>query len=216
MFRTITRITTPIIAGTIAFGVFPLKKSQWKSAHDNDNPEILEKIKQSTLFKQLEGNKAFIQHSARNEFPNQHHKNLVTAGLLYGKDMFETSPIIFSDGKQKFYAFYHIGNKLVSEDGKVHNGIVSTIMDEGLCGAGFPLLPSKKGVTAKLSIDFKNQAPPNSIVVLKANVADHKGRKVVIHGSLETLNDNPITIANGDCVLVEPKWFKYFSWLLFI
>lgn len=216
MFRTITRITTPFIAGTIAFGAFPLKKSQWKPTETNDNQEILEKIKQSSLYKELEGNKEFVQHSARDQFPEQHHKNMVTAGLWYGDNMFEASPIIFSDNKERLYAFYHLGNKLVSEDGKIHNGITSTILDEGLCATGFPLLPSKKGVTAKLSIDFLNQAPSNSLVVLKANVVEHKGRKVVIKGSLETLSDDPVVIAHGNCVLVEPKWFKYFSWLLFI
>ena len=99
---------------------------------------------------------------------------------------------------------------------QIHNDVVSTILDECLCACGFSKLPSKKGVTAKLSIDFLNQARPESTVVLRAKVTEAKGRKVVIQGRLELLAaaaHESIPIASAECVLVEPKWFKYFSWL---
>ncbi|QEL62169.1 hypothetical protein SBP28_004180 [Candidozyma auris] len=96
----------------------------------------------------------------------------------------------------------------------LHNGITATILDEGLCACGFSSLPSKRGVTANLTIDFKNQAQPQSTVVLRAKVAEAKGRKVVIDGTLSTfpthLGEKPMEIASAKCVLVEPKWFKYF------
>ncbi|KAG7665930.1 uncharacterized protein J8A68_000553 [[Candida] subhashii] len=68
-------------------------------------------------------------------------------------------------------------------------------------------------------IDPINQAPPQSTVVLRAKVKEAKGRKVVIGGYLETLplDDNkaekPLLIAESTCILVQPKWFKYFTWL---
>lgn len=214
MFRATTRFTIPLVAGAAAFGLNPLRKSMF----DSPNPpkETLDQIKQNPLYQSLSQDPSFTIQDARKEFPKQHHNNLVTAGLLYGDKLFEIDPIVFTNNKGKLYAFHYIGEKLVSEDGKVHNGITSTLLDEGLCATGFPLLPSKKGVTAKLEIDFINQAPANSPVLLQAQVVEHSRRKVVIEGSLQTLNAPPVTIATANCVLVEPRWFKYVSWLQYI
>lgn len=115
------------------------------------------------------------------------------------------------DESYDLVGFYHLGNKLTSQDGQIHNGIISTILDEGLCTTGFNKLPSKRGVTAKLNINFINQANKNTTVILKAKVVQHKGRKVVINGQLSELGGH--VIANGNCILVEPKWFRYFSWI---
>lgn len=162
-------------------------------------------------------NESFIRISQSDNLPQQHHHNYVGSGLLFGPNLMEIDPIIFlNPDSGEITSFYHLGSKLISQDGLIHNGVTSTIIDEGLCTCGFSRLPSKKGVTAKLSISFENQAPPNSTVVLKAKVVESKGRKVVIDGVLETFpldGSNPITIANANCVLVEPKWFKYLSWL---
>lgn len=216
MFRTFTRVTTPILAGVIGFSAFPLRKSQFDTDETPVNEKILEKIHQNSQYKMLSQNPSFTQISNVNPFPKQHRANMVTAGLLYGDSLFEIEPVVFTDHKGELIAFHYLGGKLVSEDGKIHNGITSTILDEGLCAAGFPFLPSKKGVTAKLSVNFENEAPANDVVVLRAKVSDHKGRKVVIDGSIETNDGTPLTIATAKCILVEPKWFKFFSWLLFI
>ncbi|KAH3685430.1 hypothetical protein WICPIJ_003588 [Wickerhamomyces pijperi] len=71
----------------------------------------------------------------------------------------------------------------------------------------------KRGVTAKLTIDFKDRVKTDATVLLKAKVVESKGRKVVIAGHIETVDENPEVIATANCILVEPKWFKYFSWL---
>lgn len=217
MLRRISRITIPGVAGGLAFGLFPFRKSQFNPNTFPNNEEIAQSIKNTDLFKRLKDDPEFTQMDTDKQFPQQHLRNYVSSGLLYGKDLFETKPVVFFNKKSgEFFAFHHIGKKLVSDDGKIHNGITATLLDEGLCAAGFPFLPSKKGVTAKLSIDFENQVTPNSIVAVKANVVEHKGRKVVINGSLESLDHNPTTIATANCILVEPKWFRYFSWFQFI
>ncbi|EGV65366.1 thioesterase superfamily protein [Yamadazyma tenuis] len=216
MFRTFTRITTPVVAGVVAFGVFPFRKSQFDTHESKSNQQILDTIKQLPLYNSLVQDPTFTLQDPRKQFPKQHHQNMVTAGILYGKDLFEVDPVVFSNGKGDLFAFNYLGEKLTSEDGQIHNGVTSTMLDEGLCMAGFPLLPSKKGVTAKLSINFQNQAPPNSIVLLKAHVTEQKGRKAVVEGSIVTVDQKPVTIATATCIVVEPKWFKYLSWLSFI
>lgn len=221
MFKGLVRKTIPLVALGVGIAGFP---REWRSGslpcskllHINE--DVLTKIQATEEYKKLADNKALKQYNSSHAFPGQHHRNYVGTGLLFGPDLFEIDPIVFIDEeKGELTSFYHLGDKLISQDGQIHNGVVSTILDEGLCSAGFPLLPAKKGVTAKLLIDFKNQAPPQSTVVLRAKVKEAKGRKVVIQGYLETLpfdgKEKPLLIAESSCILVQPKWFKYFTWL---
>lgn len=220
ILKTFTRLTTPLVAFGVGFAAFP---RDWRKGNLFDrklnhiNDSIFEDIQDTAEFKALEADRSLTKYYSSSIFPAQHRKNYVGSGLLFGPDLNEIDPIVFLDETNgKLTSFYHLGRKLISQDGQIHNGVVATMLDEGLCACGFPLLPSKKGVTAKLSIDFENQAPPNSTVVLRAYVKEAKGRKVVISGNLETLplkGETPLKIANAECILVEPKWFRYFSWL---
>lgn len=132
---------------------------------------------------------------------------------------------------------YHLGAELGNRDGNVHKGLLSLLLDEALCYCGFPLLPSKRGVTARLSLEFLEDIPVDTTIMLKASVKEIKGRKCIIEGHLEQFpsespskngikNWNLLRIwgsndkrevakkfANANCVLVEPTWFKYFKWL---
>ncbi|ODV67448.1 hypothetical protein HYPBUDRAFT_152389 [Hyphopichia burtonii NRRL Y-1933] len=218
--KSLTRVTTPLVAFGLGFAFYPKDFRKGNLADrklTHINQSVLEQIEKSKEYQALltEGNSK--QYYGSHAFPEQHMKNYVGSGLLFGPNLFEIDPILFlNEEKGTLTGFYHLGDQLISQDGEIHNGVVSTILDEGLCSCGFPQLPSKKGVTAKLSINFQNQAPPNSTVVLKAHISESKGRKVVIDGTLETLplreGDKPLVIADSKCILVEPKWFKYFSW----
>ncbi|OVF08030.1 putative MIOREX complex component [Clavispora lusitaniae] len=219
ILRTFTRVTSPILAFGLGFALFPAdwRRGRWapeKLTHFNT--DVMHELEKKELFKQLNNDPDIEKYYSSEAFPSQHRKNHVGSGLLFGPDLFEVDPILFlNQGKGELTAFYHLGGRLISQDGQIHNGVSATILDEGLCTCGFAKLPSKKGVTANLSIDFKNQAPPNSTVVLKAHVVEAKGRKVVIEGTLSTFpldGSTPFEIASARCVLVEPKWFKYFRW----
>lgn len=187
MFKRIVRTSTPLLALAVGVAAFPVG---WRKGNLRDkkilhiNEAVVEQIEQTEDYKNLVADPKNVQYNSSHAFPDQHHKNYVGTGLLFGPNLFEIDPIVFlNEEAGEITSFYHLGDKLVSQDGQIHNGVVSTILDEGLCSAGFPLLPSKKGVTASLSIDFKNQAPPGSTVVLRAKVVEHKRRKVVIEGS---------------------------------
>lgn len=220
LIRTLTRLTTPLAAFGIGFALFPSdwRKGKWAPPKlTTFNAEVMHKLQQSPLYRQLDDDAEIIKYYSSDMFPDQHRKNHVGSGLLFGPDLFEVDPVVFlNEAQGELTAFYHLGGRLISDDGQIHNGVSATILDEGLCSCGFSKLPSKKGVTASLSIDFKNQAPPNSTLVLRAKVVEAKGRKVVIEGTLSTfpLDDSAVfDIASSRCVLVEPKWFKYFRWL---
>lgn len=222
MIRTFARLTVPVVAFGAGFVLFPpqWRKGQWQPTKlTRINTSVMEKIESSALYKQLEKDSATIKYYTSEMFPEQHHKNHVGTGLLFGPNLFEVDPVLFiNESKGELTGFYHLGKELISQDGLIHNGVIATILDEGLCACGFAHLPSKKGVTANLKIDFHNQAPPDSTVVLQAKVVEHKGRKVVIEGKLTTFSvdaAHTTDIASSRCVLVEPKWFRYFRWLDF-
>lgn len=218
--RTFTRLTTPVLAFGAGFAFFPSewRRGKWTPRKLTDiNDEAMHKIEKSSLYQQLNNDPTLRKIYTSETFPEQHKPNHVGSGLLFGPNLFEVDPILFiNEEKGELTGFYHLGSELVSQDGQIHNGVSATILDEGLCMAGFSKLPSKRGVTAKLSIDFNEQAQPDTTVVLRAKVTEVKGRKVVISGTLHTFpfdGTRPIEIAKSECIMVEPKWFKYFRWL---
>ncbi|CAL9735795.1 MIOREX complex component 3 [Monosporozyma servazzii] len=189
--------------------------------------DILEKISKLHIFKELMKNEN-VKHEVQSEnIPIGHRPYHVGQGQLFGPKKLEIDPLIFKDEVMKsLVIFYHLGSDLSNENNKIHKGILSLLLDEGLCYCGFPLLPSKRGVTAKLMLDFKKEIPSDTTVVLRAKVSELKGRKCVIKGTLEAVPKKNIfqylcgiepshgeTYVSAECILVEPKWFKYLNWL---
>lgn len=175
-------------------------------------------MENSLLFNQLDKNASYIKLHHSETFPKQHHRNHVATGLLHGPDLHEIDPILFvNEDEGQFVGFYHLGRKLTGNDGNIHSGIFATILDEGLCACGFSKLPSKRGVTASLKINFNKPVPPDTTVVLQAKVTESRGRKAIIDGDLRIMNpDGTVAedvVASSTCILVEPKWFKYLRWL---
>lgn len=145
--------------------------------------------------------------------PEAHRFNQVSQGLM---DL--SNPIILINRKDgELILFGKSDNKnLIGLDGKIHNGIVLTLLDESLCFCGFNKLPNKRGVTANLKVDFNNKLHPGSNFILSAKVTESRGRKVVIDGKLQSLDKYgrvQETVADANCLLVEPKWFKWFNWV---
>lgn len=170
----------------------------------------------------------------------------LTAGTLAGTDMIAHTPLtltrqpepgtrgyIKEEGSEKppaqqasYIVFYHLGGRLCGHKDIIHGGLLATLLDEGLCRAGFPLLPNKLGVTGSLNIKYLAPTPAGSLVVLHAWITKLDGRKVTVEGTLSVLGDGdvdvqevgPITSANADevykvkrtvwaeALVIEPRW----------
>lgn len=186
--------------------------------------DVVGKIMQNGLYQRLLKDPNF-DHSLQSEsIPPGHRAYHVGQGILFGPTKLAIDPLILSDTtRHEVVIFYHLGKDLGNENGKVHKGVLSLILDEALCYCGFPTLPCKRGVTAKLDIQFDKDIPADSTIVLRARVSNFKGRKCVIEGTLESLPRfpnswmnsiwKPSQYAKAKCILVEPKWFKYLNWL---
>lgn len=220
MFKALVRFTVPTVAFGVGFATFPAqwRRGKWLAPQATHmNPEAVSAIEATPLYKQLAADPHNTMLRDDDHLPSQHRPNYIRLGLLFGPLLFEMDPIVFkNDEKQELVSFYHLGEALVSADGGIHNGVTATILDEGLCICGFAQLPSRRGVTARLTIDFKSEAPAHRAVVLRAKVVEAKGRKVVVDGTLSTFpsdGSEGVEIALARCILVEPRWFRYFRWL---
>ncbi|ODQ65116.1 hypothetical protein NADFUDRAFT_83192 [Nadsonia fulvescens var. elongata DSM 6958] len=164
--------------------------------------------------------------------PDFHKSVYLLTGLLSGEGLLNVDPIFFQSipaAKQatpyrsdqpikpspeasdyRLKGFYHVGSGLATNQssGILHQGVLTTLMDEGLCRCGFPALPNKYGVTAKLELDFIKRVHDDSYLVLNATAIETKGRKVVVQGDIRDLQSGDL-IVQGQVVLVEPWWAKY-------
>lgn len=179
--------------------------------------QISNVILTSPIFQEVLKDSDFLLLTVDELIPQAHRNNHVGQGLLGSPNHLDVGPLLFlNKSKGQMYAFCHLGPSLEGGDGKVHNGILATLLDESLCFCGFDKLPSKRGVTAQLTINFKDKVhlgKNGTDVILSANVKEWKGRKCIIDGKVQTLERNPTTVADATCVLVEPKWFKWLSWV---
>ncbi|WBF10884.1 hypothetical protein N7582_000105 [Saccharomyces uvarum] len=196
--------------------------------------DILARVEESEFYKKLvsDDNTEHILFSEK--IPSGHREYHVGQGLLFGKGKLEIDPLVFHNvNRNEVTVIYHLGTELGNREGNVHKGLLSLLLDEALCYCGFPLLPSKRGVTARLSLEFLEDIPVDTTIMLKASVKECKGRKCIIEGHLEEFPSETASkkvggrswnlfrpedeaakkFATANCVLVEPTWFKYFNWL---
>ncbi|SCU97611.1 LADA_0H07184g1_1 [Lachancea dasiensis] len=201
-----------------------LKTLTLKRPLEEQRRDIIHQLQKHEIFRDLMRRENVEQWSQSEKISQPHRDSHVGQGLLYGPGRLEIDPLVLHDpDSQELVVFYHLGHNLNNEKGKVHKGVVALLLDEALCYCGFPTLPNKAGVTAKLDINFCHDVPTDCTVVLKAHVIESRGRKCVIGGSLQTLPsrswytpwkaESSTVLATATCILVEPKWFKYAKWM---
>lgn len=173
-----------------------------------------------------------IQHSEI--IPKNYRINHVGQGLLFNEDIFNMDPVIFlNEKKGELVGFYGLGKSAIvkgsndekTDSGFLYKGIVNLLLDEGLCYCGFSQLPNKKGVTGRLNLQYseheiKGEGDDQSVLLmLQAKVTEVKNRRAIIKGEIFNVGDYDTkgaqVLASGECVLVEPKWFKYIKFIDF-
>lgn len=201
-----------------------LKSVTLKRPVHQQRQDILDQLQRHPIYADLIRRENVEQWSQSEKILHPHRDYHVGQGLLYGQGSLEIDPLVLHDpDSRELVVFYHLGRNLANEKGNVHKGVISLLLDEALCYCGFPTLPSKAGVTARLDLQFHQDVPTDCTVVLRARVHESKGRKCTITGSLETLpykpwynplgSESSTTLATATCILVEPKWFKHLQWM---
>lgn len=135
------------------------------------------------------------------------NENLLT-GVLAGSQKITVPPYVFEEEGKSMNMIMHLGGDVCSHSGIVHGGLLATMLDECLTRCCCPAFSAKVGVTANLSINYRNPAKANSFYVLKAKVTEIQGRKAWVEGWIETLplaGTEPTLIAEAKSLFLEPK-----------
>ncbi|XBW37845.1 hypothetical protein QEN19_003421 [Hanseniaspora menglaensis] len=231
-----------LITGLSFIKPWPDMKSLDFSHHETkliENESVLKDLK-THLSDKYQDNDAVSFSKQSQLIPKQHSLNHVGISLFRHQDRICIDPLLVRHTNSEEFdnielsCYFHLGEQLLNQvDKTTYKGALTLIMDEVLCITGFPKLPNKKGVTASLEIEFmEDKIPIDQLLVLNCKIQEQRGRKCITNCELlkveNTKKENCITsiwskwtglksettpLAKGMCVLVEPKWFKYFGWL---
>lgn len=142
----------------------------------------------------------------------------LTGGTLMGPGKVVVPPFAWEDGEGGVYTqVFYVGAGLCGHPGIVHGGFLATMLDEGLARCCFAAVPSKVAVTASLNINYKNPAPADSYLVLRAETTKVEGRKAWVRGRIETLpvaeGEEPRVLTEADGLFISPRNAAVgFSW----
>ncbi|CAK9786891.1 unnamed protein product [Cutaneotrichosporon oleaginosum] len=139
--------------------------------------------------------------------PNKIHNSL-TAGSLRGPGKLAVPPIAFAKNDESAgVVVLHLGRSLCGHDGIIHGGLLATVFDETLARNALMNIPTHIGVTANLNINYRSPCMADQFVVVRTRLDAKKGRKVVVSGSMETLDGE--RLADATAIFVEPKWAQF-------
>ena len=177
--------------------------------------EIEEHIAGHALTKALRAKPHFTESRPTLKVHEAYRSSSLTAGALTGPGRLEVPPFVWQeDGGKSLVSIAYLGRELCGYPGMVHGGLLATLLDEGLARCCFPALPSKIGMTANLTVNYRRPSPAGSFVVLRARTVKVDGRKAWVEGRIETLASNgepPVVLVEATALMVEPKHAKVCS-----
>ncbi len=180
-------------------------------APDEQAAKINDYISSHPLASSLRTNPAWMESRPHLRFVDEHRKHSLTGGTLLGAGKIPVPPLIFLEEGKSLVSMLYVGTDLCGHVGIVHGGLLATLCDEGLARCGFSALPNKIGVTANLTINYRNPAPAGSFVVLKAETIKVEGRKVWVKGRIELLSETEEpgkVLVEADALFIEPRYAK--------
>ena len=166
-------------------------------------------IDRHPLTLQMRSMPGFSESRPHLKMPASFRAHNLTGGTLMGPGKVTVPPVVFAEeGGKSLVSIMHLGNELCGHSGIVHGGLLSVLLDEGLARCCFAALPHNVGMTAKLSINYRNPTPAGSYVVLRATTTKVEGRKAWVEARLETLvgeGEMPVVLADATALFVSPK-----------
>lgn len=180
-------------------------------APDEMAAKIDDHIQNHPLSLSLRAKSSYMESRPHLRFVDEHRKHSLTGGTLLGPGKIPVPPLVFLEEGKHLVSLSYLGTDLCGHVGIVHGGLLATLCDEGLARCGFSALPNKIGVTASLTINYRNPAPAGSYVVLKAETVKAEGRKVWVKGRIELLGESEEPgklLAEAEGLFIEPKYAK--------
>ncbi|KAH8808379.1 putative UPF0644 protein PB2B4.06 [Xylogone sp. PMI_703] len=179
------------------------------SPEDETAREVERFLQGHPLTAEMRSNPELIEARPHLKTPPSHQKHSLTIGSLIGPGKIVVPPISWIErGGKSLVSISYLGPDLCGHPGIVHGGLLATLMDEGLAWCCFGALPNKIGLTANLNINYRNPAPAETYVVLRAKTTKVEGRKAWVEGRIETLpkdGEQPVVLVEATALFIEPK-----------
>lgn len=161
---------------------------------------------------ELRANPNYKESRPHMKIPESMRAHHLTSGALAGPGRIEVPPLMFieKEGKGGLTLTY-LGSDICGHPGVVHGGAIATLLDESLARSCFQALPNKVGLTANLTINYRNPVRAESYVVLRSKTVKVDGRKVWVEGTLESLpeeGETPVIYTEASALFIEPKQAK--------
>ncbi|KAH7101886.1 Thioesterase/thiol ester dehydrase-isomerase [Auriculariales sp. MPI-PUGE-AT-0066] len=137
-------------------------------------------------------------------------QNNLTMGALRGPGHLAVPPLVRARKDESAgIAIVHVGRGLCGHDGIAHGGLLATLVDEASARTALLNLSTHIGVTARLEMDYVNPVRADRFVVIRTELVERKGRKVVVKATIEDLEGT--VFVRSRSIFVEPKYAKLLS-----
>ncbi|KAH8698858.1 HotDog domain-containing protein [Talaromyces proteolyticus] len=144
-------------------------------------------IENSALVKSLR-RRANCLESRPLSLPDDVRREHLVAGLMSGSESIPVTPYSFLEQTQEGYKLtmiLYVGPNLSGHPGWAHGGFIATLLDESIARCAFQAMPTKVGVTANLSINYRKPIQLRQYLVVTARTVRTEGRKVFAEGWIE-------------------------------
>ncbi|TFL01443.1 HotDog domain-containing protein [Pterulicium gracile] len=129
-------------------------------ASSSDSPKPLDLESELQSLPLLKSHRAlapsFYELRAYADVPPHRRANHLSAHTLSGPGKLGVAPLVrCKEDDSECVVFVHLGEGLCGHQGIVHGGLMATLLDEALSRTACNNLPSKVGVTANLTIEYR-------------------------------------------------------------
>jgi adenylylsulfate kinase len=171
--------------------------------------EIEDFINNHHVVRELRSKPEFTESRPHLKMPKSMRSQSLTGGTLIGPNRVVVPPFAWNEeGGKSIVAVSYLGRDLCGHPGIIHGGFLATMLDEGLARCCLAALPNKVAMTANLNINYRNPAPADTYVVLRAKTVKVEGRKAWVEGRIETLvgeGETPTVLAEATSLFIEPR-----------
>ncbi|KAJ9056837.1 hypothetical protein DSO57_1028814 [Entomophthora muscae] len=149
----------------------------------------------------------YFSSEVRKEFSNQ---GSLTQATFRGPFRVPFPPsVYYHEALKQSVEVCFIGNQLSDENGNIHEGALTSLLDESFARVAFQQFRTPHMFTANLSIRFKHQLSENSyfkIVTKLASKAEQKSYKAILEARILDLSEKEIATATA--VFLVPKTLR--------
>ncbi|KEP52346.1 putative phosphate ABC transporter, ATP-binding protein [Rhizoctonia solani 123E] len=165
-----------------------------------------ENLQNLPLTKELRQRQGWYESRPYQNYPEERRRHSLTSGTLRGPGKLALPPLVFAkEDESEAIVIIHVGRSLCGHDGIVHGGLLATLLDETLARNAILNLPSKVGVTANLSVNYRAPARADQFITIHTRLDKANGRKVTVSGTIASVETKEV-LTEATALFIQPKY----------